>query len=179
MAASSNPNKSQAKFCANCISKMEMLDIRPLGVYCNCSNCQSQTFSVCGGCKMVPYCSKACQTEHWKSNHKVRCVNFSAEKNLNEWSAMKERVAREEGTDGVISRQILKTHRLVETHFWALFQSDRGMLEHDREIDEEIQNRADRSVCPVNITDKQEENGWIAEYLKFLDSLLRPLLGSV
>ena len=54
-----------------------------------------------------------------------------------------------------------------------------GMLEHDREIDEETQNRADRSVCPVNITDKQEENGWIAEYLKFLDSLLRPLLGSV
>ena len=82
MAASSNPSKGQAKFCSNCISKTETLDIRPLGVFCQCSNCQSKTFSVCGGCKMVPYCSKACQKEHWKSNHKARCVVFSSEKGL-------------------------------------------------------------------------------------------------
>ena len=128
---------------------------------------------------MVPYCSKTCQKEHWKSNHKALCVKFSAEKSLNVEMAKKERAARAEGLKGFVFRQELQTERMVESIFWALFQSDRGMLEHDREIDEETQNRADRSVCPVNITDKQEENGWIAEYLKFLDSLLRPLLGSV
>ena len=78
-AASSNPNEERArpKFCANCLSKMEMLDIRPLGVYCQCSNCRSQTFSVCGACKVVPYCSRTCQKEHWKYNHKVRCSKIS------------------------------------------------------------------------------------------------------
>ena len=51
-------SESKASFCSNCISKMEMLDIRPQGVYCKCSNCQSQKFFLCGACKVVPYCSR-------------------------------------------------------------------------------------------------------------------------
>ena len=181
MAASSNSSKSPAKFCANCISKMEMLDIRPLGVYCSCSNCQSQTFSVCGGCKTVPYCSKACQKEHWKSNHKSRCFIFSVEKNVGAERAKRERAARMEGPQGIILRQLLKTERLVESNFWALFKSDRGMLEHDREIDEEDKKRADGSQCPYNVVAEPQGNvnGWIAEYLQYLDFLMTSVLGSV
>ena len=27
----------------------------------------------CGGCKLVSYCTKACQTQAWKSGHKSEC----------------------------------------------------------------------------------------------------------
>ena len=35
----------------------------------------------CGGCGVVPYCSKACQTQHWKKPagaHKGECAAFAA-----------------------------------------------------------------------------------------------------
>ena len=178
MAASSDTSKGQAKFCSNCISKMEMLDIRPLGVYCKCSNCQSKTFSVCGGCRMVPYCSKECQKEHWKSNHKARCVLFSSEKNSAIERAMMAQVARMGGAGEVMCKQINKTERLMESHIWALFKSDCGMLEHDKEIEEEDLNRADGSLCPVDIVDYRR-NGWIAEHLNYLNFLVSAILGSV
>ena len=96
---------------------------------------------------MVPYCSKACQKEHWKSNHKARCVVFSSEKGL-EAKALMERVARLVGPLADMSRNLFKTEQLVESHFWALFKSDCGMLGHDRKVEEEDHNRTERSLCP-------------------------------
>ena len=43
-----------------------------------CSNCEQvqpagKRFHSCTGCKVVVYCSKACQKQHWKSGHKTFC----------------------------------------------------------------------------------------------------------
>ena len=45
-----------------------------------CGNCgrspnNGETFSHCSRCKVVPYCSKTCQKQHWKNGHKQTCQN--------------------------------------------------------------------------------------------------------
>ena len=47
-----------------------------------------------------------------------------------------------------MSRNLFKTEQLVESHFWALLKLDRGMLGHDRKVEEEDHNRTERSLCP-------------------------------
>ena len=32
------------------------------------------TLTVCPQCKLTPYCSKPCQTAHWKAGHKQHCL---------------------------------------------------------------------------------------------------------
>ena len=34
---------------------------------------QGETFSHCSRCKVVAYCSKACQKQHWRGGHKDTC----------------------------------------------------------------------------------------------------------
>ena len=34
---------------------------------------KGKTFNHCARCKVVPYCSKACQVHHWKNGHKKAC----------------------------------------------------------------------------------------------------------
>ncbi len=34
---------------------------------------EGQTFSHCARCKVVAYCSRACQVNHWKGGHKKEC----------------------------------------------------------------------------------------------------------
>jgi hypothetical protein len=44
-----------------------------------CSRCEDASgarFSRCGGCTL-PYCSRACQVQDWKSGHKAECPVFS------------------------------------------------------------------------------------------------------
>ena len=184
--ASSNPNEGGAKpkFCANCLSKMEMLDIRPLGVYCQCSNCQSESFSVCGACRMVPYCSKACQKEHWKYNHKARCskivfgmtMKMAGIPMLRPGTTPDNARARSRSTRSMEEKLVLQTEHLVDCYYWALFKSDRGMLDRepqDRQIDEE------GPACPLNTSGDKQLHGWIAEYLGFLSCIVSALLGSV
>jgi hypothetical protein len=54
---------------------------RPDGEVCDCcgktlAELQIPSFSRCGRCKMVFYCSPACQQEHWKKKgHKEACRN--------------------------------------------------------------------------------------------------------
>ena len=43
-----------------------------------CGNCgrrskEGETFNHCSRCKVVAYCSKACQVHHWKNGHKQAC----------------------------------------------------------------------------------------------------------
>ena len=78
MAASLGP----ARFCANCLGKKVNLRIvetpsqSPIPWQCFCSNCCTEKFSRCGGCHLVPYCSKECQLEH-RSHHKKLCKDLA------------------------------------------------------------------------------------------------------
>ncbi len=48
-----------------------------------CANCSKQNVSsVCGGCKMIYYCNKQCQTSHWKKKHKKTCTLYHNIKNI-------------------------------------------------------------------------------------------------
>ena len=43
-----------------------------------CGNCgrrseEGEIFNHCSRCKVVAYCSKACQVHHWKNGHKQTC----------------------------------------------------------------------------------------------------------
>ena len=42
-----------------------------------CHNCGTADIAlqVCSGCKQVSYCSKLCQKDDWKRNHKESCMN--------------------------------------------------------------------------------------------------------
>ena len=41
-----------------------------------CANCETINgrLLTCGKCELVKYCSKECQIQHWKSNHKLQCI---------------------------------------------------------------------------------------------------------
>ncbi|PHT58752.1 Ubiquitin carboxyl-terminal hydrolase 19 [Capsicum baccatum] len=41
-----------------------------------CGVCGSITKKQCSRCKMVKYCSEACQRSHWNSGHKFKCKDF-------------------------------------------------------------------------------------------------------
>lgn len=41
-----------------------------------CAVCGSITRKQCSRCKMVKYCSEACQRSHWNSGHKFKCKDF-------------------------------------------------------------------------------------------------------
>ena len=63
-----------ARDCANCISMMrnERCDQNSTNS-CSCAECRGLQLRRCTGCQVVAYCSKLCQTEHWKTNHKAWC----------------------------------------------------------------------------------------------------------
>jgi hypothetical protein len=44
-------------------------------VHCGNPSCKNTGKSFCGGCGVVPYCSKECQTASWK-DHKKDCVKL-------------------------------------------------------------------------------------------------------
>jgi TPR repeat protein len=49
-------------------------------VLSSCACCRKQAsddvvLKRCSGCKAVGYCSKSCQSEHWKLGHKIDCKN--------------------------------------------------------------------------------------------------------
>lgn len=41
-----------------------------------CYNCGQQAKFRCAKCKMVSYCSRNCQTIHWKTMHKLKCKDY-------------------------------------------------------------------------------------------------------
>ena len=56
-----------------------------------CPNCASyqwpqpeniDSYKRCAGCKVLHYCSKECQTEHWLKVHKKHCKYLSGSKVL-------------------------------------------------------------------------------------------------
>lgn len=42
----------------------------------DCAVCGNITKKQCSRCKMVKYCSEACQRSHWNSGHKFKCKDF-------------------------------------------------------------------------------------------------------
>lgn len=47
---------------------------------CDATETDGALFQVCSRCKHVKYCSKECQTNHWKSGHKKDCPDLKAHK---------------------------------------------------------------------------------------------------
>lgn len=47
-----------------------------------CANCGTVDLPLhkCGKCKVTMYCGRPCQTQHWKADHKARCVPIDARK---------------------------------------------------------------------------------------------------
>ena len=49
-----------------------------------CDNCEKfverSTLMACASCKLTLYCSKTCQTQHWKKSHKEECSKIVATK---------------------------------------------------------------------------------------------------
>lgn len=41
-----------------------------------CAHCRCETNKKCSGCKVILYCSKECQREHWKKYHKHECLSM-------------------------------------------------------------------------------------------------------
>ncbi|KIM86963.1 hypothetical protein PILCRDRAFT_815406 [Piloderma croceum F 1598] len=56
---------------------------------------------LCAGCKTVYYCSKACQTESWKTMHRERCMR-----------------ARKAGVDPIPSRDLSFVHTLAQNELF-------------------------------------------------------------
>ena len=70
---------------------------------CACCQRVDCSMNVCGQCKLVAYCSKACQKQHWKQGHKANCREQIGEV----------RMIVEDQTPGelaTISPQFLRTH---------------------------------------------------------------------
>ena len=81
---------SPARFCANCLGKNLPFHEEILGFslgHCSCPDCQTGRFSRCGGCHLVPYCSRECQLQH-RSQHEKLCQDL----------ARRERTTTEAGT---------------------------------------------------------------------------------
>ncbi|KAA8529706.1 hypothetical protein F0562_034194 [Nyssa sinensis] len=49
----------------------------------SCVVCGNLTKKQCAGCKLVRYCSEACQSSHWRSGHKTKCKDFQLSGKLN------------------------------------------------------------------------------------------------
>ncbi|XP_059645667.1 ubiquitin carboxyl-terminal hydrolase 18-like [Cornus florida] len=47
-----------------------------IGTGDTCVVCGNLGTKKCSGCKLVRYCSKACQVSHWRSGHKTKCKDF-------------------------------------------------------------------------------------------------------
>ena len=56
--------------------------------YDHCANCTHKaihsTMKRCSRCKMVQYCSRNCQAQHWKACHKQSCVSAQTHRTLRE-----------------------------------------------------------------------------------------------
>lgn len=38
-----------------------------------CAACGEEASKICQGCKLVGYCGRDCQQQHWREGHKVLC----------------------------------------------------------------------------------------------------------
>lgn len=49
-------------------------DTRTHAHYDRCANCTQAATRRCSRCKIVKYCSRECQSSHWKTVHKASCI---------------------------------------------------------------------------------------------------------
>ena len=56
---------------------------------CGIREDQGETFNHCSRCKVVSYCSKACQKQHWRGGHKDTCQAASEREDTMKKSANK------------------------------------------------------------------------------------------
>eukprot|EP01084_Bolivina_argentea_P124273 220216_1 len=83
-----------------------------------CANCnKSNPSKRCGGCKVTKYCSKTCQTTHWKSSHKKNCKKLKQTENKND----------DENHNKLEEKQHAK-HELMNVHSFKQLCLSNGLL---------------------------------------------------
>ena len=150
-------NLGPGKFCANCLGGMAGLLINETeGAHCGCENCRNNNFSRCARCRIVPYCSKDCQIEHWRY-HKKFCKKLSGK-------------VMEIPPPGMeLDYFKVNMFRFTVQMFCHSFQTN-GFSYNSR-----LQPPA--LPFPFRWNDRQL-NGWIEEYLIHLASMAVRLLGT-
>ena len=73
--------------CANCLSKLRIncecasqFNTESSHCSCLCPECLKKDLRDCLGCRLVKYCSKVCQREHWQAGHRDICKILSGKK---------------------------------------------------------------------------------------------------
>ena len=134
--------------CANCVVKMRDLDC-------------SVKLLMCGGCKLVHYCSAVCQTEHWHHNHKSVCKIFSRKKKISE--------TKHKGicNNCLGSYWHAKKNNIVKL-YWEKFGYHLDVSEEEKTKEEDYPWQ-----CPYQLGESTGEYlGWVDEYLARMDELL-------
>lgn len=71
--------KSHKTFCQKYSKKQASRFEPPLKVcdFCGISETQPDTLKACSGCLKMYYCTRECQTKHWKKEHKQECQKIA------------------------------------------------------------------------------------------------------
>lgn len=61
------------------VKKIERVIVSSYDQYCKnkqCENCKKQCKKLftCNRCKLIRYCGRSCQVQHWKTIHKEECI---------------------------------------------------------------------------------------------------------
>ena len=123
--------------------------------------------------------SRECQREHWMYNHKRMCREFSGKELSKEASiarAIKAVIARKK-KDPKIHHLQHKSEELMVSCFWSIYKSDMGTT--DCQTREYSHSDSESAVKFPFIPGDGDTNGWIDQYLDFLNFLALRNLGFV
>ena len=120
------------QICANCFGKLKIQNVEgcPLKEYQMNSFDYNEDLGIevkrCSGCKVLSYCSKPCQTEHWHYSHKKLCKILSGKQ-----AGPKVRhdvhncLSCTEENQGARCKS-LSSHEVILTHYWRYFDCEQG-----------------------------------------------------
>ena len=139
---------------------------------CSCPDCRGLQLRRCTGCQVVAYCSKLCQSEHWKTNHKAWCQILSGKRRV---PPVEHRVGQcracVRGKSGMFCESLAIRNRAVVSFFngFGYHMETECACRVDNTEEEQYRSRPE-SAFPSQFPFQLGENtgvflGWIDEYL--------------
>ena len=160
-------------WCANCHNKWDRMTLYPGGlISCSCTNCKAGKLMNCGRCKLVSYCSRECQQEHWHYSHKATCKKTlpgdRVQGNLivSRISFAEDRFFKRMVCGNSVAREVLVTVYNALTVFWSRYDEVSNL---ERELFPDI------GILPICRGEGVE--GWIGDYLHYIIYLVAVLKG--